>query len=91
MEFLFKIGLGISRSAFLDSQLPGGEGEVTAGNLGALGDFFVFVKAFDIQIEVRHARGIDELHRGVGGRGGLIRWRCGFLSFCDDVAKPEGE
>jgi hypothetical protein len=56
-----------------------------------LGDFFVFVKAFDIQIEVGHARGVDELHRGVGGRGSLIRWRCGFLSFCDDVAKPEGE
>ena len=91
MEFFFKIGLGISGSAFLDSQLPRCEGEVAAGNLGALGDFFVFVKAFDIQIEVRHARGIDELHRGVGGRGGLIRWRCGFLSFCDDLAKPEGE
>ena len=91
MEFFFKIGLGISGSAFLDSQLPGSEGEVTAGNLGALGDFFVFVKAFDIQIEIGHARGIDELHREVGGRGSLIRWRGGFLGFGDDVAKPEGE
>ena len=61
MEFLFKIGLGIIRFAFLDSQLPGSEGEVTAGDLSALGDFFVFVKPFDIQIEVGHARGVDEL------------------------------
>ena len=61
MEFFFKIGLGISGSAFLDSQLPGSEGEVTAGDLSALGDFFVFVKAFDIQIKVGHARSVDEL------------------------------